>query len=93
MSVLATVSPAATATAVSGRTRELASVVSRAVTADVGTNPRRRTVNPKNRTASTMTATARQGIGPNETTSPAMSPLTTIARPRAATIAPTSSGK
>ena len=40
-----------------------------------------------------MTATARQGIGPNEITSPAMSPLTTIARPRAATIAPTSSGK
>ena len=28
-----------------------------------------------------MTATARQGIAPNESTSPATSPLTTIARP------------
>ena len=89
----ATVSPAATATAVSGRMRRLASVVRRAVTADVGTNPRRRTANPKNTTASTMTMTARQGIAPNEITSPAMSPLTTTARPSAARITPTSSGK
>jgi hypothetical protein len=44
MSVAASVSPTVMATAVSGRTRSLARVVSRAVTADAGTNPRPRTV-------------------------------------------------
>ena len=65
----------------------------RPLTADAGTNPSPSTVNPKNSSAATIAATARQGTVPNVRISPATSPFTTTARPSAATITPTSSGK